>query len=280
MRNSDLVNSIQNQFDLEILLKHRELRSIEDEIAKVHVMMVQLQKALPNLLDADTRAKCGEPNEFAEIYASYLRNIDQSIEPNPNRPKPEFEYFTRSSAKHKRNSSYDVYSPPVEQTGPPPPPPEYVYKRSDGLVVRMVCQVCGRDKFTTMQGFINHSRMTHQKEFSSYELAARDSGEPIDEQPALEMPPLNISRLEKKLNGQENVAELAKESLKLVEGELTPPGDSADDSSDGERKVKSRKVGSGRLYQKVGDINENRVEELSQVQAQVLAQVKAKSKRR
>lgn len=53
-------------------------------------------------------------------------------------------------------------------------------KRSDGVTVKLQCVDCERDNFNSVQGFINHCRIAHKREFKSHEEAATKSGQPWD----------------------------------------------------------------------------------------------------
>lgn len=53
-----------------------------------------------------------------------------------------------------------------------------VLKRSDGQVVKLVCIDCQRENFSSTQGFINHCRIAHKRDFKSHEEAAVKCGQP------------------------------------------------------------------------------------------------------
>jgi len=46
--------------------------------------------------------------------------------------------------------------------------------------VKLVCLDCKRENFGSTQGFINHCRIAHRREFKSHEEAAAQSGHPIE----------------------------------------------------------------------------------------------------
>lgn len=52
--------------------------------------------------------------------------------------------------------------------------------RSDGVMVKLQCVDCERDNFNSVQGFINHCRIAHKREFKSHDEAAIKSGQPWD----------------------------------------------------------------------------------------------------
>lgn len=158
-------NIIRSQFDLEILLKHRELRLIEDEMAKIEVMMIQLKqhsvdpkRPLPN-----------EPANFVEAYAHYLKH------PGDASKKPEFARDNNSVAANRpqRLSALRSQTRSIRTC---------TTRRSDGALVKLVCSGCNRSNFGGVQGFINHCRISHNLEFSSHEQAANICGVVIDEE--------------------------------------------------------------------------------------------------
>lgn len=160
-------NIIKSQFDLEILLKHRELRHIEDEMAKIQVMMIQLKQ---HSVDPKVPLK-NEPAHFVETYAQYLKHpgdsskyssSDDTIAATP----------TSSSGRPQRLSALRSQTRSIRTC---------VTRRSDGALVKMVCSGCKRSNFGGVQGFINHCRISHSLEFSSHEQAANSCGVVIDE---------------------------------------------------------------------------------------------------
>lgn len=86
--------------------------------------------------------------------------------------------------KTKRRSRGDVsaplqalssgYAQKKEDAGPS------VLKRGDGQWVKLVCIDCRRENFGSTQGFINHCRIAHKREFKSHEEAAVNSGQVVD----------------------------------------------------------------------------------------------------
>ncbi|KAK3305358.1 uncharacterized protein B0T15DRAFT_194575 [Chaetomium strumarium] len=55
-----------------------------------------------------------------------------------------------------------------------------VLKRSDGVTVKLICIDCHRWDFSSTQGFINHCRIAHKRDFKSHEEAAVRCGRPIE----------------------------------------------------------------------------------------------------
>lgn len=194
----ELLDLIKNQFDLEILLKHHELNVIEDEVAKIHVLMIQMKRNSANpLIPA-----LNEPVHFTQIYSKYLQNSpeEQGTSPStvvssePAETSPGYQLpLTRSKSttndnprssdnceKNKSNNDSDLKIQSLEK-------PQCLIRRCDGVIVRLICPECKRENFFSPQGFINHCRISHSLEFTSHDAAAVKCGVEIDAQDELGM---------------------------------------------------------------------------------------------
>lgn len=81
----------------------------------------------------------------------------------------------RGTAGQKLQSLTSGYPTPKDKNSP------CVLKRqSDGKTVKLVCLDCHRENFLSIQGFINHCRIAHRRDFKSHEEAAIHSGHPIE----------------------------------------------------------------------------------------------------
>ncbi|EFX04171.1 hypothetical protein CMQ_1099 [Grosmannia clavigera kw1407] len=218
---------VQYQFGFEILMKHKELRLIEQEMAKCQVALEQLRRchlipyptACPTpeqMLDIATGrgtavrprpgaavAKWAAPfgvvdGPYARHYAKWLIPDPVFDGPLPNwpgvAPSARSKGFATAEARATRNSLPDSsrgrpmrglagqklhalsngYPQPKDKAGP------CVLKRADGKVVKLVCIDCHRENFSSTQGFINHCRIAHKRDFKSHEEAAVHCGHPID----------------------------------------------------------------------------------------------------
>ncbi|KAK9455561.1 hypothetical protein V1511DRAFT_458485 [Dipodascopsis uninucleata] len=174
------IDVIRRQFDLEILLKHRELSCIEDEIAKVHIMMVQLRRCA-----GKTISEKDEPDDFTKHYAQYLL---------PDRRFSDSTGYNGIQQQSSHLTTRSLSTPTIANTKPHnphyptgftisgnPPPPGCIYRRPDGILVRLICKDCQRTTFGSAQGFINHCRISHGREFTSHDAAAQYCGEELDE---------------------------------------------------------------------------------------------------
>ncbi|KAK1731105.1 uncharacterized protein BDZ83DRAFT_565675 [Colletotrichum acutatum] len=224
----DARDSIQYQFGLEILLKHNELRLINQELAKCQVALEQLRRchlipyptACPTpaqMLDISNgkgpalQNRPGEPvpqwaAPFGVVDGPYARHYAKWLIPDPKFDGVQPEWYpvletarSRSSVEGRttRNSMSDLtsanknrstrgigsqklqslssgYPQPKEKAGP------CVLKRSDGQTVKLVCLDCNRENFSSTQGFINHCRIAHRRDFKSHEEAAVHCGHPIE----------------------------------------------------------------------------------------------------
>ncbi|KAI0201884.1 hypothetical protein F4808DRAFT_422641, partial [Astrocystis sublimbata] len=221
--------AIEEQFSLEILLKHDELRLINQELAKCQVALEQLRRchlipypsATPtpeqmlNVTNGSGPSLRPGPGDklpqwappFGVTDGPYARHYAKWLIPDPKfdgivpeNPTPTDSWRTRSAVEGRstRNSFGDLnasqgktrpsrgtagqklhalssgYPPPKAQSGP------CVLKRSDGQTVKLVCIDCHRENFSSTQGFINHCRIAHKRDFKSHEEAAIHCGHPIE----------------------------------------------------------------------------------------------------
>jgi ADA HAT complex component 1 len=84
---------------------------------------------------------------------------------------------SRSNRGSKQLQSLPAgYGQPKEKaTGP-----LLLKRKSDGVMVKLVCPDCGRHDFGSAQGFINHCRIGHGRNFTSHDAAAEKCGEPVE----------------------------------------------------------------------------------------------------
>lgn len=204
-----LRNIITTEFDLEIHLKSQEVRAIDEEIAKIHSLMLQIKNAYE--LNPATVVK---PNdtvpEFVEHYAQFLDakptpkppaipvyDLGNSTEADGMRKRHySFNHHLSSPAKILRSHSFTTNERPSRLRKPPPgvdtsdlraalSKPKCIIRRNDGILVRLVCPNCNRDNFGSAQGFINHCRISHALELTTHEAAAMTCGVEIEAQDEL-----------------------------------------------------------------------------------------------
>ncbi|KFX91767.1 hypothetical protein V490_05728 [Pseudogymnoascus sp. VKM F-3557] len=216
---------IDHQLSLEVLMKHDELRRIDQELAKATVALDQLRRC--HIMPFPV--SLGNPEAMLTVSTGSGPSIPQARRTQPRMaapfgvtegpysrhyaswliPDPEFDGVqtgwgmlpgaaagnaapgrtTRNSlaletptAKPRRGGASSKklqalpsgYPPPKETAGP------LVLKRADGQWVKLVCLVCQRENFGSTQGFINHCRIAHHREFKSHEEAASQSGQPVE----------------------------------------------------------------------------------------------------
>ncbi|KFZ06225.1 hypothetical protein V501_07615, partial [Pseudogymnoascus sp. VKM F-4519 (FW-2642)] len=217
---------IDHQLSLEVLMKHDELRRIDQELAKATVALDQLRRC--HLIPFPV--SLGSPEAMLTVSTGTGPSIPQARRTQPRMaapfgvtegpysrhyaswliPDPEFDGVqtgwgmlpgaaagsntapgrtTRNSlaletptTKPRRGAASSKklqalpsgYPPPKETAGP------LVLKRADGQWVKLVCLVCQRENFGSTQGFINHCRIAHHREFKSHEEAASQSGQPVE----------------------------------------------------------------------------------------------------
>ncbi|ANZ73366.1 BA75_01773T0 [Komagataella pastoris] len=205
---------IENEFDLEILLKHRELNLVDEEINKVEAQMI----ALRNHYNIPVEGKLErEPKDFTEKYLNLLSKYkNEAQERSTNQEAQytsspsEFSYRTRSQTSSLR----PIGSKFLASSG------KCIYRRSDGVLVQLTCKNCERTNFSSAQGFLNHCRIAHNQEFTSQDNAALICGETLPDE-------------EQDKEGLDTVMELRKQNLdpskNLAKPQLIFTGDSKGD---------------------------------------------------
>lgn len=223
-----LRDTITAQLSLEVLLKHNELRLIDQEIAKCQVALEQLRRCseipypgsavagMSTDVSAGTGASVWAPGNgppplspapWGITEGPYSRHYARWLLPDPRfdggevesqvsatgagfplaegratRGNPvDFSSLAGKSRPSRNSTSAKLQALPSgypvvkEKAGP-----MLIRRKSDGLLVKLVCLDCRRDNFSSTQGFINHCRIAHNRNFSSHEAAAVASGEPVE----------------------------------------------------------------------------------------------------
>ncbi len=218
-----LHQAIEAQFGLEILLKHKELRLIDQEFAKCQAALEQLRRcqlipypAMSSDFEAmqsvskGTGSVCNDRAPQAPpwgvVNGPYSRHYERWLIPDSAFAENVPEYVQTPSYGGKyipdratRGSKSDAgtfgsisrsqrgsngarlkalphgYPEPKEEKGP-----MIVKRGSDGKMVKLVCLDCRRSNFNSAQGFINHCRIAHSRQFLSHDAAIEASGEELD----------------------------------------------------------------------------------------------------
>ncbi|KAJ3578143.1 hypothetical protein NPX13_g2422 [Xylaria arbuscula] len=204
--------AIEEQFSLEILLKHDELRLINQELAKCQVALEQLRRChlipypvnvptpeqMLNITNGSGSALQPKPGDKLPQWAPPFDPKFDGIQPEVPTPTDSWRVRSAIEGRLTRNSLGDGvssqgksrpargaagqklqalssgYPPPKDKSGP------CTLKRSDGQMVKLVCIDCHRENFSSTQGFINHCRIAHKRDFKSHEEAAVHCGHPIE----------------------------------------------------------------------------------------------------
>ena len=222
-----LRDTLDAQLSLEVLLKHNELRLIDQEIAKCQVALEQLRRCAEIPYPGSSAAgisqsvSSGEglavlpgngpaplsPAPWGVTDGPYTRHYSKWLLPDPRFDGGELAGATpstagagppviegratrgnpidsgafsqsrphRGSVGAKLQSLPNGYPLPKEKAGP-----MIIRRKSDGILVKLVCLDCRRDNFSSTQGFINHCRIAHNRNFASHDAAATASGEPVE----------------------------------------------------------------------------------------------------
>lgn len=180
---SQLKGIMSRQLELEVQLKHKELQMAEDEIGKCEAQMIALRNFLEVRPDVCLE---NEPSGFTAKYhdllsksfavkysdvereaaTNYLRLPSLVGAADPAAPEPT--YRTRSTTSSLRPSAAYRY----HTIG-------CLYRRTDGVIVKLTCPDCRRSNFSSAQGFLNHSRIAHSKEYTSQDAASLKCGEAL-----------------------------------------------------------------------------------------------------
>ena len=222
MSRASVRETIEAQFNLEILLKHRELRLIEQELAKCQIALEQLRRCqvIPYPAQSnDNVSLTAVSGGSGQIYnnsaphappwgvaeGAYTRHYEKWLLPSaafddtvvedaqtisisdkrlsdrPTRTSITEQGLLGTQSRSQRGSSTRLkalphgYPEPKEEKGP-----MIVKRSSDGHMVKLVCLDCRRSNFNSVQGFINHCRIAHTRQFASHDVAIEASGEEVD----------------------------------------------------------------------------------------------------
>ncbi|OOG01147.1 hypothetical protein ASPCADRAFT_203013 [Aspergillus carbonarius ITEM 5010] len=221
-----LRETLEAQLSLEVLLKHNELRLIDQEIAKCQVALEQLRRCAeipypgscvagysPSVSNGTGAAVWApengpapqSPAPWGVMEGPYSRHYSRWLLPDPRFDGGDLDPGTplaglpllegrttrgssgdlgylagktrpqRGSGGVKLQSLPNGYPPPKEKAGP-----MLIRRKSDNVLVKLICLDCRRDNFSSTQGFINHCRIAHNRNFASHDAAAVASGEPVE----------------------------------------------------------------------------------------------------
>ncbi|KAJ9289189.1 hypothetical protein DTO021C3_3381 [Paecilomyces variotii] len=221
-----LRETIDAQLSLEVLLKHNELRLIDQEIAKCQVALEQLRRCAEIPYPGSSISGVSQsvsngtgvavlqpgngpaplsPAPWGVTDGPYSRHYAKWLIPDPRFDGGEVEtppataglssldgratrgsltesgYVAGKSRSQRGSGTVKLqalasgYPQPKEKAGP-----MIIKRKSDGQFVKLVCLDCRRDNFSSTQGFINHCRIAHNRNFASHDAAAMASGEPVE----------------------------------------------------------------------------------------------------
>lgn len=215
--------TISSQLSLEILMKHKELRLIDQELAKCQIALEQLRRCAeipyPALQQPSEQVSAGSgaavrkgpqksqarsPAPWGVIEGPYSRHYAKWLMSDPRFDGGEPEMVTPVSAMatpaHGR-STRGVFTDFAQMVGKTsrsqralhqglpagfvepkqkPTGPMILKRKSDGKMVKLVCPDCARFDFGSAQGFINHCRIGHQRNFASHDAAAEGCGQLLE----------------------------------------------------------------------------------------------------
>lgn len=212
----------------EILVRHQELRFINQELAKCQAALEQLRRChlipyptscptpqqMLDILDGKvpalqihSSAASSSPQwapPFGVVDGPYARHYAKWLIPDPSFdgqlpewcPTPEATRHadgrsTRNSLSAPEGATIGKRVARGQFSHNPPTTtpakekkikvPQTIKRKSDGATVKLVCPHCHRENFCSVQGFMNHVRISHGESLASHEHAAIRCGEVIDE---------------------------------------------------------------------------------------------------
>lgn len=216
--------TISSQLSLEILLKHRELRLIDQEIAKCQVALEQLRRCseipFPGLHGPSEQVSSGKgaalrktqdkrparsPAPWGVVDGPYTRHYAKWLLQDPHfdggNSEPvmsttigstpftgrstrghftDFAQMVGKTSRSQRALNHSFLPNGFAEPKQKPTGPMILKRKSDGKMVKLVCPDCGRHDFGSAQGFINHCRIGHQRNYASHDAAAEGCGQPLD----------------------------------------------------------------------------------------------------
>lgn len=177
---------LSEQVDLEVRLKHKELALTEEELGKCEAQMLALRQFFEVPAEISFEK---EPNQFTLKYYDLLNrslsvNYTKLQQQQFQQEQPRFneEVFVGDEPAHSYRTRSTTSSLRPSLSGPAVRIAGCLYRRTDGVIVKLTCPDCQRSNFSSAQGFLNHSRIAHSKEYTSQDAAALRCGEIIPEQ--------------------------------------------------------------------------------------------------
>ncbi|QIW98132.1 hypothetical protein AMS68_003650 [Peltaster fructicola] len=224
---SRLQQAIENQLNMQILMKHNELRLIDQELAKCQVALEQLRRCeiRPFLgnegfdysITRGTGAAILPPPGYTKpTHAAphgvtdgpYTRHYRRWLLPDAqfdSQPisaiSPVDDSLASRSTRHAgarksvvatTSSRHEQHQALPSYTAPPPrkdsSTPLVLRRSTDNKLVKLVCNNCNRGNMSSIQGFLNHCRIAHKVVYESHDAAAIDCGRILDDSEIANLP--------------------------------------------------------------------------------------------
>ncbi len=217
---------IENEFNMQILMKHNELRLIDQELAKCQIALEQLRRCEvrpypgserpseavssgtgPAItpLAGHTRPRYPAPHGVTD--GPYSRHYKQWLLHDPQFDSMPVQLLqpdagrTRNNGPTSRRSVGQPFAFPTRSDRLPAIPnypalapskdrnlPNVLRRSTDNQLVKLICNHCQRGNFSSIQGFLNHCRIAHKVDYKSHDAAAIDCGQPLEEGEAAMLP--------------------------------------------------------------------------------------------
>ncbi|CAG8488368.1 3459_t:CDS:10 [Paraglomus brasilianum] len=161
--------AIEVQFNIEILIKQREINLIKEELRKAVESRETLRACI--LDDYSLRRTVKTPTSPYSSEIPQKRALQTTyIPPSQAMSQIQTRHSTRRTSS-TRDSNYLYYDSCRDLYA----------RRNDGTFVKLACPKCRSSKFVNVQGFLNHCRLAHKIEFPNHDEAVLVCGIPVDE---------------------------------------------------------------------------------------------------
>ncbi|KAK6339038.1 hypothetical protein TWF696_009834 [Orbilia brochopaga] len=200
-RDQQMRDIIHEQFGLEILIKHKELQDIEAELMKAEACLEQIRKcSVDEAMEKD--GLLDDPNNVAFMYKPSEASMNGPYgnwlaEERVSNRVPYHDVLAQDQSRNfvlgRRGMAAQEVTTPASAASKRPQreaaaaaalsqkrPSICLHRQHDGSLVKLTCIDCKRSQFGSMQGFINHCRLAHQRDFQTHDHAAAACGTPFD----------------------------------------------------------------------------------------------------
>jgi hypothetical protein len=186
------VFALTHEFNLEIAIRQRLIEAAQARIKWANILIESL-KADENAGERRLRTFCQVPiqyiaesaggsssglssSDYKNIALQTLNTVHTSIDSIVSHESPLEPAHV--SHPHRRDVKAGSHVRPLY---PPPTKPKVLYLCDEfsGNYVKMACTDCGRSDFTSLQGLLNHCRLSHKREYGGHDECMQHCAVPV-----------------------------------------------------------------------------------------------------